>query len=361
MGVLRFSRIFKPFTSDYTLTHLDDSVIYNVVVDGTLVLFKGLADRTQAHDEFNISRDAKQYLDSIIRSFNFRIGSVKVYIDGISPTMKTRTSKNRIRVFDVKKATGYFVDLCKTSGMEVIELMYGESEMQMLLERDPNTPTVAITNDSDVYTLCYGKKWKHPVYLHNRYNFINLTSFSIEDMHRNIFVSLILLTGTDYTQSLFTESMSLAIIKCYENRNQYNMYEYFDAIQESNMFTEIGWHCILNSYYNIFMIAKKANRFRLYFGKRGSPLAKINDTKLTKDEQKLLDTLVFTLAWTCRYYEYGKSVDCYINNEDGYPHVPESKMWHLMKNSKPKQWRDECINVTAPPQPSASLSIKVMS
>lgn len=133
---------------------------YNILVDGELMRYKGMNDDniTKHNTEEAIAATSYDYLRRTIKTIELWIGrktdSVIVYMDGARVLNKVT---NRADFdYDAALIRTVFKMLCREHGYTVIELDYGESELQMYLNRNKsNDLNILLTNDSDILSICY--------------------------------------------------------------------------------------------------------------------------------------------------------------------------------------------------------------
>lgn len=355
MGIQKFNVIFKEYIENAKSVP-DDKLSYTIHVDGNLSLFRGaISNCVEPHD---IANNAFMTLSRLIHkmSITYKIDKVVIYFDGSPPIRKTTTIKKRACAvkFDVQAAMAHYKSLLQHDSLfHINQLEIGESEMQMILERDPSKPTILITNDSDVFHVAYEKaKNEAPLYLTNGNDyFINLSRFNVLGMPRSLFSALVILMGTDYTQNLLTPSMINTIISCYDKRDQDSMLlESFKNITSDSTTKPRHWRTILYEICNIIFRAKEVLNYKIYFGKKIYNKNVVNSPKLSWTESELVERWVQSLAWCARYNELGNKVDHYCNNQDDFEYIQGNNQWRLMRGAKSfgvgeiTSWRAECTN-----------------
>lgn len=134
---------------------------YKIAVDGELMRYKGMIENnlTKHNAEEAIAATSFDYMNSLIKQIECFIGSrakeTIVFMDG------TRVFNKEHRRSDFSYDSGQiraiFKTLCYQYGLTVNELINGESELQMYLQRDKTVDlNVFLTNDSDMISICYG-------------------------------------------------------------------------------------------------------------------------------------------------------------------------------------------------------------
>lgn len=136
---------------------------YKVYVDGELMWWKGVigANLSKHCCEEPIAATACEYLDGILRKIRLKMNnrawdSVTVFMDGARVENKVRRAQHSFNC-DVSLVRKLFKEMCIcSSGYEVVQLVYGESELQMYLNRDQLCGlNILVTGDSDMISICY--------------------------------------------------------------------------------------------------------------------------------------------------------------------------------------------------------------
>lgn len=228
---------------------------YQIYVDGELMRYKGMvASNMACHNACEaIATTGFDYMMSLIECiqdlFPCRADGVIVYMDG-QHRVKNKVVRVSSQPFDVDIIRNIFKGKCLMNGMEIVELLEGESELQMYLQRDrSNDLNIFITSDSDMIAITYGhepisvKPYEELTFeteeINGRIADVNETysNTSVNDsclwvncsyctaaigcdynenrlrLKRRHFLVFIGMCGTDYTDSLLTESMIAAILK----------------------------------------------------------------------------------------------------------------------------------------------------
>lgn len=165
MGILTHCEMLPRFTYGLYARPSAASDVVNLYVDGELIRYKGLTDhnKTQRDAEAQVATTSFNYLktrvDRLSAYFNIqKFTSVYVYMDG------KRVSNKVVRTYpdeglDVSTIRRVFKNLCESFGYKVVQLEYGESELQMYIRRDVLAKlNVFLTEDSDMLSILYGHR-----------------------------------------------------------------------------------------------------------------------------------------------------------------------------------------------------------
>lgn len=282
MGVLNGSRIMMKFSNGL---YKSDPINYNIHVDGELIRYKGMIEENLSkHDaEEAIALASYQYLSRLRKSIELllkrRANKIIVYLDGSRVTNKV-VNRPEFK-FDAGLIRRIFALFCMENNMNVINLNYGESELQMYLKRDKTIDlNVFVTNDSDMLSICYGhtatindvicdnnEKYVITKNLDDSnfcdiqdFNDIYLSGLNVKDSclwincgkkivaygfdnteiklryKPKIFRCFLALCGTDFTPSMLTETLINGIMNAYNND--------IDYINELDDFNDIA-ACLL--------------------------------------------------------------------------------------------------------------------
>lgn len=134
---------------------------YKIIVDGELMRYKGMieANLCKHNAEEAIAATSFDYMKNIILQLELFIGKraqdVIVFMDG-SRVFNKESGRGDFK-FDANLIRRLFKSICFQYGYTVNELIHGESELQMYLQRDKTIElNVFLTNDSDMISICYG-------------------------------------------------------------------------------------------------------------------------------------------------------------------------------------------------------------
>nr|AKH40342.1 putative polh/gran [Kallithea virus] len=148
---------------------------YKLYVDGELMRYKGMVESnlTRRDAEEVIGRTSYNYLNNFMVTIIGLLGRIPteilVFMDGERVANK-ETCRGDIP-YDATLIRNVFKSCCINHGLTVVELPQGESELQMYLQRDCNSPlNVFLTNDSDMISICYGHK---PTSKTNKFNYMS--------------------------------------------------------------------------------------------------------------------------------------------------------------------------------------------
>jgi hypothetical protein len=141
---------------------------YTIYVDGELIRYKGMVSVNLSKHccEEPIAATSFEFLKNTLQKIQLKMlnkqwDSVVVYMDGARVQNKVYRAHPELN-FDASLVRKLFKEMCiHTGGYEVIELQYGESELQMYLQRDKLNPlNIFVTSDSDMISICYDHKVK---------------------------------------------------------------------------------------------------------------------------------------------------------------------------------------------------------
>lgn len=225
--------------------------------------YKGMVtENLSRHDaEEAIAHTSMTYLMRILSTIEQYFGgkpeSIFVYLDGARVTNKV-VNRPEFK-FDASLIRQTFATFCRDYGMHIRQLDYGESELQMYLQRDTKSNlNVFVTDDSDMMAICYGhcpsisfEANLEPckpqdielddanfLYDHEQTDEIQdsclwlrcrrrLLAIGLDNCHESIgyspfvFRTFAALCGTDFTPPLFTESMVRGIMSADTDDRQF--------------------------------------------------------------------------------------------------------------------------------------------
>lgn len=224
---------------------LKRSYPYKLYLDGSNLMFKactGLYTLNGICDNFIAS--IFQYLQ-IFRHVN--IEEVVVYFDGKPPIIKKHTNEKRSRqkqtlttaekialkdkickrLLDLKLDNLCVINVNKTytiykqtdpsqMKIQLVLLEKGESEIEMIVNRDPDYGNIFISNDSDLFYLLYNKQAKKNIYWYTTnktlksvigsYPCFDMSNFQIRNLSYNAWCVLLACCGCDYLPNIFTNN-----------------------------------------------------------------------------------------------------------------------------------------------------------
>lgn len=134
---------------------------YKIIVDGELMRYKGMIEcnLTKHNAEEAIAATSFDYMQRQIEQIELFIGrranEIIVFMDG-SRVFNKESGRADFK-FDAGLIRITFKTICFQHGYTMNELVDGESELQMYLLRDKTMDlNVFLTNDSDMISICYG-------------------------------------------------------------------------------------------------------------------------------------------------------------------------------------------------------------
>ncbi|QBB28618.1 hypothetical protein HgNV_013 [Homarus gammarus nudivirus] len=240
MGINDFKRIKQEFIQQTNLNKLrqytDKRTKVKVYVDGSFYRYTGyISNNLNNEGSAYIPQRVAETAVTLIYNSVSRIEKIKdvigvyVFFDGIRPTSKTKTSTIRqMRKTPKKNARevlNCMMKLLNDHNYIINNLVIGESEHEMFLHRDPNYPSILLSDDSDLFHISF----QYSSITVNDVIFIVTkslrTSYDITQMSKElrnvpklIFTILCCLKGSDYTHSAFTTTMFLVLLKTYCDR-----------------------------------------------------------------------------------------------------------------------------------------------
>jgi hypothetical protein len=140
-----------------------DAKVYKICVDGEYMRYKGMIeDNLSKHNaEEMIASTSFEYMRTVVQNIECmmrqRAAEVLVYMDGARVANK-ETCRSEF-LYNAEQIRGIFKALCAESDYNVQSLDYGESELQMYIQRDKTVNlNIFVTNDSDMISILYGHK-----------------------------------------------------------------------------------------------------------------------------------------------------------------------------------------------------------
>lgn len=260
MGISQFKLLCKNFFTTGTLadvTNLLPNTKVNLYFDGSLYLFRGcVRDALETNGTYNSKKVAEitnykiQNMIKEIQANNIEINRIYIYFDGTRPGLKSYTSEKRISKSNDtnKKSVGklkinkidiqnYLTSvLTKYIQIEIKQLYIGEGEHETFIRRDRSLPSIILTDDSDIYHIAYGYEQETC----NDLVFMCTTDLKVINlsklkdafkMPRYAFVLLMMLRGSDYTNSLFTLTMVNGVIKAFQGTSDPVINSYVENIK----------------------------------------------------------------------------------------------------------------------------------
>lgn len=250
----------------------DDSVQrYNIYVDGELMRYKGMVSSNMArHNACEaIATTGFDYMMSLVRHIESRMPlpatKVIVYMDG-QQRVRNKVVRVHTHQFDVDMIRNIFKGKCLLNDIEIVELVEGESELQMYLQRDRLSDlNIFVTSDSDMISITYGHEPSTElafddlrlregdegndggriVDLNANYVMESSSSPPVRDsclwvncsyhtvaigcdysvqrlrLHRSKFLVFVGMCGTDFTDNVLTETMIAGVLKASDHEIDY--------------------------------------------------------------------------------------------------------------------------------------------
>lgn len=257
MGIYEFSRIRSSYITSSTLHVLNqrtNNTPANVYIDGSFFVFSGCIGENIKNGQYDEDLVAfvafKTILKQLclIRKQKIIINKCILYFDGHKPAIKNYTTNKRRSVKNMPKMNitkvinrlTRYINNVKT--IEIKHLIIGESEHEAFVRRDVNYPTIILTNDSDAVHIAYGYEQE----TFNDFVFICTKNLlHIYDMYmiqkkfrlpKYAFSLLLMLKGSDFTNQIFTNTMSIAILNafCYEHQNNSDVQKFVNYVRSIN-------------------------------------------------------------------------------------------------------------------------------
>lgn len=239
MGILKAYDLVEIMIDKFqgSIESLQDLDIFdsiNIYIDGNFFLFTGYVESSM-NEERLIGEAACQcverLLDRISTVLSSRVNECKIYFDGERPEIKVirRDRNNGKTTFSISEALKYFrFCLEQVNGLpfnvELVNLLYGESEHEMFQRRDARHPSLLLSDDSDLFHITFNYEKLHTrdiVILGNkklnRFYRMDNDFHLYDDMPRLVFSSLMFLKGSDFTHPTFTPTMSSTFVRVWKD------------------------------------------------------------------------------------------------------------------------------------------------
>lgn len=222
-----------------------------IYVDGENIRYRGMiSSNLSTHNaEEAIAVTSFEYLKNAVRKIELLLGriceDVIVYMDG--KRVANKTANRAVFKYDAAMIREIFKGICGEHGYTVIDLRHGESELQMYLQRNREMDVnVFLTNDTDMIPICYDHipfiSWTDDEYqrgmgdnesgildFNSSYKVVDsclwvncgtkgIVAIGLDNVRQKlrfnltVFRVFIALCGTDFTESMFTESMITTIL-----------------------------------------------------------------------------------------------------------------------------------------------------
>ncbi|UBZ25496.1 FEN-1 [Crangon crangon nudivirus] len=233
MGIYNFKLIGKncKYSPLQTLRKYTNNKPANVYIDGNYYLFSGriasnLNEDGYTYDELKVAQTSFGVILSqitMVRTNYPYINQIYFLYDGRRPSLKAHTISQRNvrngRRFDIRLAVNYLTQLLNTvPSITIRNLIIGEAEHEAITRRDVSRPTIILTDDSDAVHIAYTSQLD----TFDDYIFICTKNLNmIYDVHaiqksfklpKIAFTTLMALNGSDFTNHLFTGSMTTGVL-----------------------------------------------------------------------------------------------------------------------------------------------------
>uniref|UniRef100_A0AAU8GC55 Uncharacterized protein n=1 Tax=Faxonius propinquus nudivirus TaxID=3139431 RepID=A0AAU8GC55_9VIRU len=270
MGIYEFASIRNTYIKKTNITDIKEitkNCSANIYIDGSFYLFSGLvAENIDKYGKYNEIAVAHTALQTILRQIdymhenNVTINKIYFYYDGLRPSIKKQTQLKRRqnkKTISIENVMYYLAEfLNKHSNIDIYNLLLGEAEHEIFLRRDFKRPTIIMTDDSDVMHIAYNYKMEslndYVFICLKRYIFIyNMNDFNLQ-LPTLAFKILMMLLGSDFTNSVFTKSMVFTLLDIWNmKKNNINpiIIKFIDRIND-----------ISNSYIDKEQMCRKINR-----------------------------------------------------------------------------------------------------
>lgn len=234
-----------------------DASNYTIYVDGELMRYKGMVTTNLSlHNACEaIANTSFDFMMNMVRNIELmlpmRANEIIVYMDG-QKRVRNKVVRTTCNQFDTELIRNLFKSKCLLNNLKIVELETGESELQMYLQRNrSNDLNVFLTSDSDMIAIVYDhtpvtKSYDllttrrdnldmqeriinenliyttecEPVrdsclWVNCSYKVIAIgCDFSSHRMRfdRRVFLIFVAMCGTDFTQSILTETLIAGIL-----------------------------------------------------------------------------------------------------------------------------------------------------
>lgn len=229
-----------------------DAKKFVIYVDGENIRYRGMisSNLTTHNVEEAIALTSFEYLKNCVRKIELLLGKLSedviVYMDG--KRVSNKTANRAVFKYDATLIREIFKGICAKHGYSVIDLRHGESELQMYLQRKKDMDlNVFLTNDTDMIPICYNHmptiSWTDDdincaidvnesgiTNFNSSYRIVDsclwincgtkeIIAVGMDNVKQKlrfnvtVFRILIAACGTDFTESLLTESMVTSILQ----------------------------------------------------------------------------------------------------------------------------------------------------
>ncbi|CAH1122155.1 unnamed protein product [Ceutorhynchus assimilis] len=173
MGIRGAKRLLQSQAKPVDTTELRQfsKIPVDISLDGLSLLYESRTPENLkvTTDSYNDGYDENLMAESTYKmTYNYvkeiqlqcPVNSVKIYIDGISPSLKSKNMSAN-RKFDLNLA---ILLMCQViiqrlpfnGKSKVVKLPFGEAEYECFLRRDVSRPNILRSRDSDLFHICYG-------------------------------------------------------------------------------------------------------------------------------------------------------------------------------------------------------------
>lgn len=255
MGIHHFTTIREQYikaTPLKELAKIAPNVPVNLYFDGTFYMFRGCINKAlQADGSYNSRLVAQFSCDKILHLIRqverapTKINKIYIYFDGYRPGIKLFTSEKRqtlnftkhqvkLNKTEVQNMLASFLNAYKH--IEIKNLIIGEGEHEIFKNRDRSRPALLFTDDSDLFHIAYGYEEGScddlALMCTTRLDVFNLSLLKTNfNMPRYAFVLLMMLRGSDFTNSLYTTSMTAALIKAFNSTTDKDVLRFVKKIR----------------------------------------------------------------------------------------------------------------------------------
>lgn len=338
MGISHIKTIHQQLSC--SLNKLEGKKI-NLYIDAMINLFVGVTESNIALDNcpFVISNIALDSIATIIKKFKkiANVDKIIIYFDGRRPFSKNTTSEIRrnnmkLPYQDYKNTKKQLIEasniFVEKYGAQIEALDVGEAEVEMFLHRDPQTPSVFVTRDSDMISLCYNYEKKHKNDLVYWASQNELVDFDNERSLKFNCISKIVtyLFGNDYCTTFFTQSCAVKLFD-YLSKDNITCKYLKDSLLildkiETNLLQSISDNDVsqilienvniaITTLCKILIHLYAHHDYKLYFYRKRDKANEISTNSGVLDE---CINYSKSIAWNLNYHFFGKQFSLYDIN-----------------------------------------------
>lgn len=297
MGIVNASKLCTILEQRSFVPHTqiinDPTILY---IDGPILLFCANMPNKEHFQHLAI---IKKKLQKIVKHTTIQFPALKyvyIYFDGESPTEKRETQNKRSKkqlFIQYKQLRDDLMSIKQINNItcETKILEKGEAELEIYLQRDQQYTSVIYTKDSDIYSIAYHHMPKTSV--DNVYiimdqlshgarmlNFFDMSKFHYKHLTKNVFHYIVAMCGTDYTQTFYSPTMLLVIIKLEDIINDEDIILLDKAIESGDI-------TFVYNYFHLIFLKSKCTYTKLY-------------NKVAIDQNQIL--------WYLKYIQHGKDL-----------------------------------------------------